>query len=267
VASGPDFSHTVVSDDSFDAHLTDALPPIVGRDDRLAVHWRETSGHFCDDDRTQRHNFAYTVPGQGMTTTGPGPQGFDASPPDGFQGYWFQCDGQLYFKFRPSGGAFMGTVWDTGVASTCNGPADSDGDGVPDASDNCPAQAGPPSNGGCPASGDGDSDGDGVPDTSDNCPAQAGPASNGGCPVTSAPPPSAACDAARAKLDAAKKKLKRSVKKAAARARAKRRLIQEDAPDPKIERAKAKLKAAKAKVKKGKAKTRKAKATVNTACA
>jgi Ca2+-binding RTX toxin-like protein len=33
-----------------------------------------------------------------------------------------------------------------------------------------------------------DGDGDGVPDASDNCPAQAGPASNGGCPVTGTQP-------------------------------------------------------------------------------
>jgi hypothetical protein len=60
-------------------------------------------------------------------------------------------------------------------------PADSDADGVPDSSDLCPDQAGPPPNNGCPLA-PADSDGDGVPDSSDTCPNQAGPASNNGCP-------------------------------------------------------------------------------------
>jgi subtilisin-like proprotein convertase family protein len=55
-----------------------------------------------------------------------------------------------------------------------------------------------------------DGDGDGVPDASDQCPSQAGPASNGGCPVVSQPPPdTSACDAARSALEKAKKKLKK----------------------------------------------------------
>ena len=56
-------------------------------------------------------------------------------------------------------------------------PADSDGDGVPDSSDQCPTQDGPASNHGCPVA-PADSDGDGVPDSSDQCPTQDGPASN-----------------------------------------------------------------------------------------
>ena len=54
-----------------------------------------------------------------------------------------------------------------------------------------------------------DGDGDGVPDASDNCPTQAGPASNAGCPAVSPPPDTAACDDAKAKLAKAKKKLRK----------------------------------------------------------
>jgi hypothetical protein len=68
---------------------------------------------------------------------------------------------------------------------------DTDGDGVPDSSDQCPTQDGPVSNDGCPATTPPpptDTDGDGVPDSSDQCPAQDGPASNNGCPATTPPP-------------------------------------------------------------------------------
>lgn len=57
---------------------------------------------------------------------------------------------------------------------------DKDGDGVPDYRDNCPSEAGPASNNGCPEK---DSDGDGIVDSKDNCPNKAGPASNNGCPL------------------------------------------------------------------------------------
>jgi len=59
---------------------------------------------------------------------------------------------------------------------------DSDGDGIPNSSDDCPNEAGPaqasPKNG-CPLP---DDDGDGVPNIDDTCPAQPGPAVNQGCP-------------------------------------------------------------------------------------
>jgi hypothetical protein len=57
--------------------------------------------------------------------------------------------------------------------------ADIDGDGVPDAVDQCPEQFGDPANNGCPI----DSDGDGVPDAVDQCPEQFGDPSNNGCPT------------------------------------------------------------------------------------
>ncbi|GEM_PF-2306691 len=68
-------------------------------------------------------------------------------------------------------------------ASTGN-PVDSDGDGVANDQDQCPAQAGPSSHQGCPLTIDSsDSDHDGVPNESDACPAQAGLSSNHGCPI------------------------------------------------------------------------------------
>ena len=62
-------------------------------------------------------------------------------------------------------------------------PIDSDGDGIPDATDDCPNEPGPSSNNGCPVA-DPDTDGDGVPDSTDACPSDPGPADNNGCPVT-----------------------------------------------------------------------------------
>jgi len=62
-----------------------------------------------------------------------------------------------------------------------NRPKDKDGDGVFDKIDNCPKDAGPAENAGCPW---GDSDGDGVLDNVDNCPNEVGPSENNGCPWT-----------------------------------------------------------------------------------
>ncbi len=59
---------------------------------------------------------------------------------------------------------------------------DSDGDGVPDVDDECDDEAGPIENAGCPV-GDGDSDDDGVPDLEDACPDDPGPVENAGCPL------------------------------------------------------------------------------------
>lgn len=57
---------------------------------------------------------------------------------------------------------------------------DRDGDGVADAVDACPDEAGWASAGGCP-----DRDGDGVADAADACPDEAGAAGSGGCPAPS----------------------------------------------------------------------------------
>jgi outer membrane protein OmpA-like peptidoglycan-associated protein len=62
-------------------------------------------------------------------------------------------------------------------------PKDSDGDGIPDKQDKCPAAAedkdGFQDEDGCP---DYDNDRDGLADSVDRCPNQAGPAENKGCP-------------------------------------------------------------------------------------
>ncbi|MGH1437284.1 MAG: OmpA family protein [Lewinella sp.] len=60
-----------------------------------------------------------------------------------------------------------------------NGCPDRDGDGVADGSDSCPDLAGVLKLKGCP-----DTDSDGIADKDDACPNQAGPISNKGCPVT-----------------------------------------------------------------------------------
>ena len=60
-----------------------------------------------------------------------------------------------------------------------NGCPDKDGDGITDASDKCPDTAGIAEFEGCP-----DTDSDGLMDSEDECPEEAGPADNKGCPVT-----------------------------------------------------------------------------------
>lgn len=59
-----------------------------------------------------------------------------------------------------------------------NGCPDRDLDGVADGSDDCPDVAGIPILNGCP-----DSDSDGLMDKDDECPTEAGPAANNGCPI------------------------------------------------------------------------------------
>lgn len=56
---------------------------------------------------------------------------------------------------------------------------DNDGDGIPDTEDECPNEAGPALNKGCPFP---DRDGDGVVDRFDNCPDEPGPPEFMGCP-------------------------------------------------------------------------------------
>lgn len=57
-------------------------------------------------------------------------------------------------------------------------PFDADGDGLPDADDDCPDEPGSALAKGCP-----DTDKDGVPNGVDDCPTEKGPASNNGCPA------------------------------------------------------------------------------------
>jgi outer membrane protein OmpA-like peptidoglycan-associated protein len=57
---------------------------------------------------------------------------------------------------------------------------DSDGDGINDTDDRCPAEAGTAQYNGCPVP---DTDGDGIKDDVDKCPNEAGTAQYNGCPV------------------------------------------------------------------------------------
>jgi hypothetical protein len=78
------------------------------------------------------------------------------------------------------------TNQDSIILANGPGPADADGDGTPDASDNCPNVPGPSGNQGCPQPTPTDGDGDGVPDNADNCPNAPGPINNFGCPPAGA---------------------------------------------------------------------------------
>ncbi len=96
----------------------------------------------------------------------------------------------------------------TAEAPATEGGADADLDGVADADDRCPNEAGSVENGGCPWSDDADRDGiraaddrcpnefapnsprgcrdfddDGLDTSEDDCPREAGPAANRGCPL------------------------------------------------------------------------------------
>lgn len=57
------------------------------------------------------------------------------------------------------------------------GPIDADGDGLPDAQDHCPDEAGTLAANGCP-----DTDDDGIPNGEDDCPTIKGTPENNGCP-------------------------------------------------------------------------------------
>ena len=59
------------------------------------------------------------------------------------------------------------------------GCPDTDGDGIADKNDKCPEVAGLTAMMGCP-----DTDADGIADADDKCPTEAGPESNDGCPIT-----------------------------------------------------------------------------------
>ncbi|RPD51194.1 OmpA family protein [Paracnuella aquatica] len=76
-------------------------------------------------------------------------------------------------------GIFLGRQTAVVKATKSETPKDSDGDGVPDATDTCPDTKGPAENKGCPWP---DSDGDGILDKHDRCPSVAGQAQFGGCP-------------------------------------------------------------------------------------
>ena len=66
-----------------------------------------------------------------------------------------------------------------------------------------------------------DDDGDGVPNASDSCPATSGPAANGGCPVVTPPADDTACEKAKSKLAKAKAQLKKLKQQGASKAKLK----------------------------------------------
>jgi formylglycine-generating enzyme required for sulfatase activity len=68
-------------------------------------------------------------------------------------------------------------------AKTPSGCPDADEDGIPDPKDKCPYESGPASNQGCPSQA-ADADGDGIPDVGDACPTEKGLARFAGCPDT-----------------------------------------------------------------------------------
>lgn len=74
------------------------------------------------------------------------------------------------------GGATSKTVLPT--APTAPVVKDTDGDGIPDATDDCPDAKGPAALKGCP-----DTDGDGILDKNDKCPAVKGLIKYNGCPI------------------------------------------------------------------------------------
>lgn len=82
-------------------------------------------------------------------------------------------------KFR---GAINLTYSPKPLEKGCEVPLDSDGDGILDEDDACPAEPGPVENGGCPL--EPDADGDGIADSKDACPKTPGVAKYSGCPDT-----------------------------------------------------------------------------------
>jgi hypothetical protein len=116
-----------------------------------------------------------------------------------------------------------------GSTDGCLPPLDSDGDGIFDKADNCPGDPFPGTPDGCRPPPDFDADG--VADERDECPAEAGASATAGCPIAGGK----ACLAAKEKLAKAKDKL--------------RMLQRQDASKSKIERAKQSVKRARQKVK------------------
>ena len=68
---------------------------------------------------------------------------------------------------------------DEAGTAALNGCPDRDGDGIADSSDDCPDTPGIAQFAGCP-----DTDSDGLKDSEDKCPEEAGPVDNDGCPIT-----------------------------------------------------------------------------------
>jgi hypothetical protein len=109
----------------------------------------------------------------------------------------FEGDPAVGTSATPTG-SFNG--YELNVSAQLEADADNDGYGD-ETQDQCPSD--PATQGACPAPPD--ADGDGVPDAVDNCPAEAGSVVSSGCPAGD----TAKCDAAKKKLKKAKAKLKK----------------------------------------------------------
>ena len=92
-------------------------------------------------------------------------------------GNFYQADYNGTFKHRVIG-ASIGFWLTKGTPPAVVKPKDQDNDGIPDAKDGCPTQAGTALTNGCP-----DRDGDGIPDNKDACPDMPGQAAYKGCPI------------------------------------------------------------------------------------
>ena len=136
---------------------------------------------------------ALPTPGQACFTRGMTEQiihcvawGCVATPKAGFPTFPAPPDSQSAQR-QPSGSYNFGTPTPkagnvVGTApSACAPPPDTDGDGVPDSTDQCPSQPAQTANG-CPPPPPPDADGDGVPDSTDQCPNTAAQTLNG-CPA------------------------------------------------------------------------------------
>ena len=99
-----------------------------------------------------------------------------------FEGYALGGPGFGAAPGTPTFRVLLGVAYDSGQRAESS-RRDDDGDGVTNAEDACPKEAGPAERKGCPTK---DSDGDGVEDAADACPTVAGPAERKGCPTNDA---------------------------------------------------------------------------------
>ncbi len=123
-------------------------------------------GMYRSNDAWAYHNvgIAYAL-GEGNSGSGRGPKRMADSDEDGVPNKYDLCKGTeaKYRKYVDSVGC----------------PADTDGDKILDADDNCPEVKGAIAFNGCP-----DTDGDGIEDKLDACPKDKGSAEYNGCPDT-----------------------------------------------------------------------------------
>jgi outer membrane protein OmpA-like peptidoglycan-associated protein len=144
---------------------------------RLAFGWRPTANAEVGVE----FNGATPVGNSAGDFLGDAPNGNPLEALFGFK-YYFSGGAQFMIGAGPGLNPAVGTPIFRVFAGFGYAPGDkdTDGDGVYDKQDRCPAEPGPRENQGCPWP---DTDHDGVPDNTDKCPTQAGPKRNEGCPV------------------------------------------------------------------------------------